>query len=329
MPSKHYIFFGHIAKKQEYNIPLFKSLIQKKITFSDYEYFVDDNNHRLVAFGWYAGAVGVYYTLMGWGKRTGEFELPRPTFNFSIEELITNLKQLQIDDLRIVITGNGRVSNGAQYVLDKIGAHRLDCNEFATSKNAKGISYCVAVLENLVAPNNKDTQFNEIEFKNNPEKYHSTFDKFAKSADILISGHFWGNNQPIYITEDDCCKPNFRIKMIGDITCDIQGSIKTTLRSSTHSEPFYDYNPITKKEEAPFSSNDNITVMAVDTCPNALPRVTSEYFGTQLIKYVLKDLLQTDGQSISNILKRATILCHGKLTPDFAYLKEYVASFNV
>lgn len=321
-PEKHYMFFGHIAKMQPYNKPLFKALIENKITFSDYEYLVDDNGNRLVAFGWYAGVVGLYYTLWGWGLKKNLYRLPKPHKYFSLQELISNLRNINTGTIKIVVTGNGHVSQGAQYILQQIGAKEISTQEFITRDNLTGIIYCVAKLEDLVAPNIEHHKFDRNEFMTYPERYHSVFDSFAVSADILLSCHFWGNNHPVYLTEDSFNLPGFRIKMIGDVTCDIKGSIKSTLRSSTHDKPFYDYNPITGKEEEAFSSFENITVMAVDTCPNALARETSEYFGEQLIKYVLCNLLESDSDK-SAVLDKATILCNGKLTERFSYLAEY------
>ena len=110
--------------------------------------------------------------------------------------------------------------------------------------------------------------------------------------------------------------------MIGDITCDICGGIKSTIRPATHAEPYYDFNPVTYKEEVPFSSQDNITVMAVDTCPNALAIDASEYFGDMLTEYVFKPLLRGEGER-SNVIRKSTIVCDGELTEKFSYLKDY------
>ena len=320
--GKHYVFFGHIAKMQPYNKPLFKTLINNRDTFSDYEYLIDSDGKRLVAFGWYAGVVGMYYTLRGWGLRGDKYQLPAPHINFSMQELISNLRSVDLGNIKIVVTGRGRVSKGAQYVLKEIGATELSITEFQNNEHPKGLVYCVANVEDLVKRRN-DGGFNREEFDSYPERYESNFDRFAVSADILVSCHFWANNQPVYLAKDSFLVPDFRIRMIGDITCDIEGSIQSTVRSSTHSDPYFDYNPYTGKEEKAFSSANNITVMAVDTCPNALPRETSEYFGDQLIKYVLNDLLKGNLDT-TPVLDKSTILYGGELTERFNYLKDYI-----
>jgi alanine dehydrogenase len=328
LPNKHYLFFGHIAKKQEYNIPLFKSFIEKGITFSDYEYLVDENGKRLVAFGWYAGAVGVYYTLQGWGERTGLYSLPKPSSHFDVETEIEALKKVteHLTNIKVLVTGNGRVSQGAQYILDKIGAQRLSVDKYLETQQVAHLTYCVASYNDLVIPKESTVENNGNDFHLHPENYKSVFIKFASTTDILLSCHFWDNRAPVYLSNKELTDQNLRIKMIGDVTCDIMGSIQSTVRSSTHDAPFYDYNPKTGKEEPAFSNDKNISVMAVDTCPNAMPRITSEYFGEKLIDLVLSELLQKDIDN-SEVLEKATIVKNGKLTPDFNYLDSYVKSF--
>lgn len=328
IPFKHYLFFGHIAKKQEYNIPLFKTFIEKGITFSDYEYLVDEKGKRLVAFGWYAGVVGLYYTLQGWGYRTGRYSLPKPDVHFNVETEIEALKGIckHLSKIKILVTGNGRVSHGVQYILDAIGAQRLSINEYLTKPEVKSLSYCVASHEDLVSPLDQFCNEDSNSFRLNPENYKSEFQKFTTTTDILLSCHFWDNRAPVYLSSKELSDPMLRIKMIGDVTCDIMGSIHSTIRSSSHDEPFYDYNPATGQEEKAFSSSKNISVMAVDTCPNAMPRITSEFFGEKLIELVLCELLQTN-RDHSEVLDRATILKEGKLTTNFVYLESYVNSF--
>lgn len=324
--SKHYVFFGHIAKRQKYNIPLFRALINNKNTFTDYEYLVDEAGRRLVAFGWFAGVVGVYYTLMGWGKRTGKYSLPKPHAHMTVDEIIENVKRSNIGNVRILITGTGRVSQGAQHVLKSSGAKELSIADYIEGIENEGVVFCVVPHKELVATNNPGIEFDKHDFNEHPEKYHSTFGRFTPMTDILICCHFWGERDPIYLNVEDYRKRDFRIRMIGDITCDIQGSIKSTLRPATHAQPFYDYNPFTTKEEPAFSADDNVTVMAVDTCPNALPRITSEYFGEKLIEHVLTYILENDNLQ-SEVLERATIVQNGHLGKDFADLKDYVEEF--
>jgi len=319
IPNKHYFFFGHIAKMQAYNRPLLQALMAKHITFSDYEYLVDDDNRRVCAFGWWAGIVGVYYTLRGYGLRHHLYDLPQPDKHFTLEKLIQALKSVQLPPIKMLVTGNGRVSHGAQYLLEALNATRLTEEQFLTDGPVNGLSFCAVDADHLVARNDGGA-FSWDHFTQNPSAYHSDFMRWARQADVLVCAHFWAPEAPVYLSQENLADPTLRIRFIGDITCDIQGSIKSTLRASTHTEPYYDYNPITGQEEPAFSNDSNISVMAVDTCPNALALDTSAYFGDMLMQHVLVPLLKREH---SNIIQRATILENGTLTPKFNYLAPF------
>lgn len=319
IPNKHYFFFGHIAKKQAYNRPLLQALMKKRITFSDYEYLTDDNGLRVCAFGWWAGVVGVYYTLRGYGIKHNLYELPKPDLRFTIIQVLDTLKSIQLPAIKLFITGAGRVSQGAQYVLDSIGATRMTEQEYLKTETVDKLSFCFADVDRLVV--RKDGgEFSWEDFSHNAKSYVSAFMRWAQKTDVLICAHFWSPEAPVYLSEDDLRDQNMRIRMIGDITCDIKGSIKSTIRSSTHDSPYFDYNPFTEQEETAFSSERNITVMAVDTCPNALAMDTSEYFGKMLIEHVFYPLLNGEH---SDVINRSIILKEGNLTDRFSYLKSF------
>lgn len=319
IPDKHYFFFGHIAKQQASNRPLLQALVKKRITFSDYEYLVDDHNRRLCAFGWWAGFVGTYYTLRGYGIRHGLFELPKPDRQFSMEKLLNALRSVNLPSVKLLVTGNGRVSHGVQELLEQIGAERLPEEDFLSDRPVCKLSFCTADADKLVV--RKDgTAFSWEDFQANPSQYSSDFMRWGRHADILVSAHFWNPKAPIYLTQKDLANPELKIRFIGDISCDIQGSLQSTLRASTHDEPYYDYDPDTASEAPAFSSDRHITVMAVDTCPNALAADTSAYFGEKLIEHVFVPLLD---RQHSDVIQRSTILEHGRLTPRFSYLKSF------
>lgn len=321
IPDKHYFFFAHIAKMQAYNRPLLQAMLAKNLTFSDYEYLVDKNGERVCAFGWWAGVVGVYYTLRGYGLKLGRNALPKPDRKFTLAQMRTILATAQLPKVKILITGNGRVAQGATYVMRECRAQELTYEQFMSDEPVNTLSFYRASVNELVK--RKDGKlFDRNDFRNNPDAYESDFIKFAKHTDIYIPCHFWDPKAPVYLGQEDFQKYNLPIKMIGDITCDICGSIKSTIRPATHAEPYYDFNPITYKEEAPFSTSHNITVMAVDTCPNALAIDASEYFGDMLTEYVFKPLLRGEGD-VSDVITKATIVRNGKLTERFAYLSDF------
>lgn len=323
IPNKHYFFFGHIAKQQPYNKPLIKKMMELNITFTDYEYLVDDNNIRLCAFGWWAGIVGVYNTLKAYGIRFNIFELPKPDKTFTLEYMLKEAIKHNYLSLKIVITGNGRVSQGAQYFLDSIGIRKETSFDFLNQNREEGVpTYTVLGLPELVRPIDKTQTYYRHDFKENPSLYESTFMQYARIADVFIPCHFWKPGDPIYLSKSDLKDKSVKIKIIGDVTCDIGGSVESTLRSTTHDEPFYDYNPKTEQEESAFSSEQNITIMAIDTLSNALAIDTSNYFGEALMKYILEDILKNNNDK-TRIIQRATILENGKLTKQFQYLENY------
>jgi alanine dehydrogenase len=162
--------------------------------------------------------------------------------------------------------------------------------------------------------------FSWNDFTHNAKEYESDFMRWAKKTDVLVCAHFWGPEAPVYLSEEDLRNKDLRIRMIGDVTCDIKGSIKSTVRPATHDDPYYDYNPMTEQDEPAFSSPNNISVMAVDTCPNALAMDTSAYFGEMLTKHVFEPLLKGEH---SDVIDRSMILKDGQLTPKFAYLKDF------
>lgn len=321
LPNKHYVFFGHIAKMQEYNRPLLQAFLNKGITFTDYEYLVDDHNIRLCAFGWWAGVVGVYYTLRGYGLKTKAFELPKPDIKFTLDQLVKNLQEVELPKVKLLVTGAGRVSQGAQYVLEKIGAIKIDKEEYLSDVVVNNLTYTVADADLLVRRKDGGS-FTWDDFIKNPQEYESDFMRWAKYTDVLICAHFWAPDAPVYLSAEDLRSADNKIRMIGDVTCDIMGSIKSTIRPATHAEPYYDYNPITEKEEPLFTNKDNITVEAVDTCPNALPMDASEFFGSMLIPHVFMPLLEGQGEQ-SKVIARATIVKDGHLTERYSYLSRF------
>lgn len=319
--GKHYFFFGHIAKGQEYNKPLKVAMLNQEITFTDYEYLVDRQGKRVVAFGWWAGVVGVYNTLRLYGLRYNAYSLPKPDSTFTLKALKSNLDAVkkQIDKLapKILVTGAGRVASGAIYILNHMGICRVGKNTYLLNENFDRTVYCQANTSDLVA-DITDESYHHAYFHKHPEDFFSTFAPFAYQTDILISCHYWGMGAPVYMTPELAASPDNRIRVIGDVTCDIKGSIQTTIRSSTHDEPFYDICPDSLTETGLFSSVDNISVMAVDTCPNALPLDASADFGRQLIEAGIFENLALGQQS--HTMETATIIGNGRLTPKYSYL---------
>lgn len=325
IPNKHYFFFGHIAKMQSYNKPLIKELINKKITFSDYEYLIDNSGHRVCAFGWWAGFVGVYNSLRAYGLKFGLFNLKDALELENIKDLVAEVRMKTTNQAlpTLVLTGDGKVTEGALYFVNELCYKECDIKEYLNSDKLSN-RYLHLSLSDLVKPKDASETFNRLDFKLCPNSYESDFKRFYSKCDIFIPCHFWGSNDPVYVSESDLKDEAFNIKVIGDVTCDIAGGIKSTVRPSTHKEPFYDIDRYTLEEKPLFSSLENLTIMAVDTLPNALPRAASEYFGQKFIQNILPDLVNMYAKGeLSRVICDATILKEGSLTSKYSYLTEY------
>lgn len=320
VPGRMYFFFSHTIKKQPYNKKLLQEILRRKITLIDYEALKDIQGNRLVAFGRFAGIVGAYNALYTYGLKKGGFTLRRAYECFDVNDLKLELRKVQLPPLRIVLTGAGRVGKGAMEALDTAGIRKVTPRDFLQKSFMEPVYVQLSSAEYHLPIDGG--VFRREEFHESPAKYYSTFGKYAEVSDILIAGAYWNPKAPRLFTEEEMKRENFRIRIIADITCDINGSIPSTRRASTILDPLYDYEPKTGELHPAFSGTDNITVMAIDNLPCELPRSASEEFGRDLIDYVMKPLLGDDPEGV---VGRAIITTDGKLTPRFAYLSDYVS----
>ncbi|HSZ25636.1 MAG TPA: NAD(P)-dependent oxidoreductase [Cytophagaceae bacterium] len=319
IPHKKYLFFSHTIKKQPQNKKLLQAILEKKIEMIDYECIRDENDQRVIAFGKFAGIVGAYNSLRLYGQKYKLFDL-KPAYKcYDYEELKLELKKLRLPPLKIVVTGSGRVGQGICEVLDFLNIPKISGDEFLRSNPAHPVYAALNSEDYHVSIKGK--RFTKKEFHQHPERFHSVFVPYTKAADILIAGAFWHPKAPVLFTKEDMRASDFRIKLIGDVTCDFNGSIPCTIKPSTIYDPAYDYNPFSEEIEAPFSDEKNITVMAIENLPGELPRDASSYFGDMLLKNVLPDLF---GKEKSPLIERATIARNGVLTEKFRYLRTYV-----
>ena len=319
LPDKTYLFFSHTIKKQPYNRDLLRTILKKNITLLDYEILTDKHGARIVAFGRYAGLVGAYNGLLTYGKKYNLFNLRRANECFDLEDLKTELPKIKLPPIKILVTGGGRVAGGAMETLDGAGIRKVTPDELLE------LDFDEAVYANLLPEHyniHKDKKpYSDSDFFANPEHYNSNFIRYAETADLLIAGAYWDPKAPVLFTKNDIKNNRISLKVIADITCDIEGSIPTTLRPTTIADPWYDYDIKLLSEATPFSSKDNITVMAIDNLPNELPRNASEDFGRELSNQVIPLFINGDQD---DILMRATIAKNGKLTDHYSYLQEYV-----
>lgn len=317
--NKTYFFFSHTTKKQPYNRTLLQSVVKKNIRLIDYEGLTNSKGHRVVAFGRYAGIVGAYNGILTYGKRYNLFELKSAHKCHDLAELKTELSKVKLPAIKIVLTGGGRVARGAMEILDLAGIKRVSSKEILEEQFPQAV-YAQLNMDdyNLTLGGQP---FTHDEFHQAPEHFKGDFLKYTKVADFLIAGAFWDPKSPVLFTKQDAQNKDFAIKVIADITCDIEGSIPSTLRASTIDDPIYDYSTLEGIEKPALSNENNITVMAVDNLPCELPRDASNSFGDQLITNVLPHLFAADNDGV---IKRATICENGKLTEKYSYLQDYL-----
>ena len=316
--DKTYFFFSHTIKKQPYNRKLLQAILEKNIDLYDYETIVDANNRRLIGFGRYAGIVGAYNSIRAFGIKFELFKLPRAETLSGKEALITHLKRLVLPPLKFVITGTGKVGNGAKEVLDAIKIKEVSVENYLTKNYAQPVYTQIDVLQYNKRKDGQVLDFTD--FYHNPKEYVSDFDKFAKVSDIYITGHFHANEAPVILTQKMLQSHDCKIKVVADVSCDINGPIACTLRSSTIAEPLYGYFPNENREVDVFHPAA-IVVMAVDNLPCELPKDASEGFGEMFLEHVMPAFFDGDKDGI---LQRAKITTKGKLTPRFSYLQDYV-----
>lgn len=318
--NKTYFFFSHTLKKQPYNKRLLQEILRKKISLIDYEALKDRHGNRLVAFGRYAGIVGAYNGLLTYGRRFGLFFIRRAFDCYDVNDLKRELRKIKLPAIKIILTGAGRVAKGAMETLDGAGIRKVSPDEFLH------VDFNEPVYTQLSSADyhkrREGGPFNREEFHRYPERYEATFGDFTTVSDMLIAGAYWNPKAPVLFTREHMCSPDFHLKVIADITCDINGSIPSTKRPSTIVEPLYDYDPATDSVKAPLSGEKFVTVMAVDNLPCELPRSASEEFGRDLIDRILPVLV---GEDKEGVIERATVTRDGKLTEHFMYLQDYVS----
>jgi len=316
IPGKTHLFFSHTKKKQPHNQQLFRAMIEKQITLIDYECLEHTDGTRIIGFGFFAGIVGAHNGMMAFGKRTGQYNLQRVGTVNSFQKLIHTYFGLKLPNVKIAVTGSGRVAHGVLEIMNLMGVHEVEPEDFMERE----FSYPVYVhLKGADLYCHKKTgKYNREDFHTHPENYGCTFSDFLAETDILMNGVYWEKNIPRLFEMEDLRNKNFRIQTIADITDDTNGSVPCNLGDSTISDPVYGVDKTTFERTAPYLSG-SVDIMAVGNLPNELPRDASRYFGEQLIKFVLDDIRKGGSETID----RAMMLKKGMITPPYEYLKEY------
>ncbi len=318
IPNKKYFFFSHTIKKQPYNRDLLRAALEKNIELYDHEVITNIKGQRLVAFGRYAGIVGAYNGVRTYGLKYGTFNLPKAETLHDQQALIDKLRKIQLSNIKILLTGKGRVGNGAKEMLDAMGLKKVNVAEYLSDTFNEPV-YCQ--IDASEYNKRKDgVRGNKADFFANPQEYKSNFFRFAEVTDFYIAGHFYGDGAPYLYTREDAKQENFKIKVVADVSCDIDGPVATTIKPSTIADPIYGYDP-DSESEVDFKKPDAIAVMAVDNLPCELPRDASNGFGEAFSKYVIPAFFNEDKDGI---LERARMTQNGKLTHGYTYLQDYV-----
>ncbi len=351
-----YIFFSHTIKGQEYNMPLLKNMMEHKINLIDYERVTDESGKRLIFFGRFAGLAGMINALWSAGQRYKEFGIETPflklqqTHQYSsleeakavVEEIAETIREnglpLQIEPIVVGFTGYGNVSRGAQEILDILPVQNISPEELLHFSNQgfpdNKLIYKVVFKESdLSKPVDKSKAFVLQEYYDNPELFESQFEKYIPHLTILMNCMYWDDRYPVLVSKDYLEKlfadGQPKLVVIGDVTCDPDGSIECTHKGTEIEDPVFVYNPTTRQPVMGFKG-EGILVMAVDILPSELPRESSQTFSDALVGYI-PELAEADFKvpfedlKIPAPLKRAMILHHGELTPDYQYLKDYIS----
>ena len=318
IPNKKYFFFSHTIKKQSYNRKLLRAILNKNIELYDHEVITNEKGIRLVAFGRYAGIVGAYNGFRAFGIKNNIYKLPKAEKLADQHALISELKKIPLPNIKVLLTGKGRVGNGAKEMLDGMNLKEVGVKAYLETTFDHAV-YCQIDVDEYNL--RKDgTKGNMQDFFDNPGEYRSNFFRFAKVTDFYIAGHFYGDGAPFLFTREDAKQPEFKINTVADISCDIDGPVASTLRASTIADPIYGYDPASESETN-YKNNNAIAVMAVDNLPAELPRNASDGFGDAFVKHVIPAFFNKDADGI---LERARMTKNGKLTKRYAYLKDYV-----
>lgn len=323
IPNKSYFFFSHTLKKQPYNRDLLRAILEKNITLYDHETIVNEQHRRLIGFGHYAGIVGTYNAIRAFGVKFELYKLPKAETLDGKEGIIKQLKRITLPPIKFVVTGTGKVAGGVKEILDSIKVKEISKENFLSKKYAQAVYTQLDALDYNIRKDEQQLDFND--FNANPDAYTSSFEPYSKVADIYITAHFHAPLAPPILTQEMLQSRDCNIRIVADISCDVNGPIACTLRSSTIAEPLYGYLPSENKEVDVFHPAA-VVVMAVDNLPCEVPKDASIGFGEQFLEHVIPAFFNSDKDKV---LARAKMTENGKLTSNFSYLKDYIDGTNL
>ncbi len=316
--GKTYFFFSHTIKKQPYNRTMLQSILQKNITLIDYEVLRYETGARVLGFGRYAGVVGTYNGLLVYGKKHGLFTLKPAHESKNYADILTQLLRVDLPNMRIVITGGGRVSQGALDLLRAIQIREVTPNQYLHIEYNEPVFVQLNSPDLYVHPTLK--QWDTKHFYQHHGEYISQFKGYAACTDLLVNGIYWTEDLPrLFETEDTQDPEKFKPTVIADISCDVEGSVPITYKATSIKDPVIGWSRRTLSPCEPYTE-DSVDVMAVGNLPNELPKDASEEFGEMLLQLVMPEFLSEK----SRLIQEATITQSGNLTAHFQYLSDFV-----
>ncbi len=352
-PRKTYAFFSHTIKGQTYNMPMLQKLLDLGCQLIDYEKIVDAQGRRLVFFGDYAGRAGMIDTLWALGQRLAweNIDTPlcqiRPAHQYADLEAAKRAiqqvgQQIAQKGLPAALTplicgfaGYGNVSRGAQEIYDLLPVQEIDPDDLATCQdtNPHHVFKVVFKEQHMVTPVQEETTFELQDYYDHPEKYRGQFERYVPYLTLLVNGIYWSARYPRLVTrhyletlfsQDQTPK----LRVIGDISCDVEGAIECNLHATDPGHPIYVYDPLTGKTQEGHQGR-GVVVLAVDNLPCELPRESSAHFSKTLLTFVpaiarADYSVPFDQSDLPPIIKRAVIVWQGQLTPAYRYLQEYL-----
>jgi len=316
--NKTYLYFSHTIKEQSYNRGLLLKMMELNISMVDYEVLRNKKGNRLLGFGRYAGVVGAYNGFLTYGLKSGKYNLKAAHNCEDRIEMESEMSKIKLSNEKFIVTGNGRVGNGIMEIMEESKIREVSKSDFLT----KTFNEAVFVHLNFMDYNVKKDGSSAVkqEFYSNPELFKSSFMDYAIHADIFIAGHYYSSGSPYLLTREDIKSPDFNLKVVADVSCDINGPVACTIKPSTIANPIYGYDKQTE-QEVDFRNEAAIAVMSVDNLPCELPKDASEDFGNEMLNKIITFLIISDDEQI---IANATICKAGDLTPNFEYLRNYV-----
>lgn len=351
-PEKPYLFFSHVIKGQGYNMPLLKKILNEKVTLLDYEKIIDSKNRRLVFFGKFAGNAGMVDTLYGLGQRLKQhhgldtpFLKIKQSYQYeSVQDAIEHLKVIgkeikenglpkEITPLNIFLLGYGHVASGCKEILRTFSAIEINPENLEIhQKNYENNKVYFSVFKEKHLVERKDgSKFDLQHFFEHCLEYNSKFEKYLPFCSVYMNAIYWNTDCPVYLKKSELEKiqnENQKLIIIGDISCDINGSVQATLKYTTPDNPVFIFNAKTGEVTDGFIG-EGFADMAVDNLPCEFAKEASDYFSDALMPFMEKMLLNDYNKHVAEFdlpeeIKKACIAHHGNLQSEYEYLEDFL-----